>query len=119
MCAHNSKRNRESWLERKLPDYGRTVDIVTRGALKSMVGPGLLAVGTPIAVGIIFRLFNVGAEAVAALLMVGTIAGILMAILLNNGGGAWDNAKKFIETGAFGGKGSESSQGSSCRRYCR
>lgn len=89
------------------PDYGRTVDIVTRGALRSMVGPGLLAVGTPIAVGIIFRLFNVGAEAVAALLMVGTIAGILVAILLNNGGGAWDNAKKFIETGAFGGKGGE------------
>ncbi|MCL4540008.1 MAG: sodium-translocating pyrophosphatase [Bacteroidetes bacterium] len=89
------------------PDYGRTVDIVTRGALRSMVGPGLLAVGTPIAVGVIFRLFNVGAEAVAALLMVGTIAGILMAILLNNGGGAWDNAKKFIETGMYGGKGSE------------
>ncbi|MGO9480562.1 MAG: sodium-translocating pyrophosphatase [Candidatus Kryptoniota bacterium] len=89
------------------PDYGRTVDIVTRGALRSMIGPGLLAVGTPIAVGIIFRLFNVGAESVAALLMVGTIAGILMAILMNNGGGAWDNAKKFIETGAFGGKGSE------------
>lgn len=91
----------------ELPDYGRTVDIVTRGALKSMVGPGLLAVGTPIAVGVIFRLFNVGAEAVAALLMVGTIAGILMAILLNNGGGAWDNAKKFIETGSFGGKGGD------------
>ncbi len=89
------------------PDYGRTVDIVTRGALRSMIGPGLLAVGTPIGVGIIFRLFNVGAESVAALLMVGTIAGILMAILMNNGGGAWDNAKKFIETGAFGGKGSE------------
>jgi K(+)-stimulated pyrophosphate-energized sodium pump len=89
------------------PDYGRTVDIVTRGALKSMIGPGLLAIGTPIAVGIIFRLFNVGAESVAALLMVGTIAGILMAIFQNNGGGAWDNAKKFIETGAFGGKGGE------------
>jgi K(+)-stimulated pyrophosphate-energized sodium pump len=89
------------------PDYGRTVDIVTRGALRSMIGPGLLAVGTPIAVGIIFKLFNVGAESVAALLMVGTIAGILMAILQNNGGGAWDNAKKFIETGAFGGKGGE------------
>ena len=89
------------------PDYGRTVDIVTRGALRSMVGPGVLAIGTPIAVGVIFRWFNVGAEAVAALLMVGTIAGILMAILLNNGGGAWDNAKKFIETGMYGGKKSE------------
>ncbi len=89
------------------PDYGRTVDIVTRGALKSMVGPGLLAIGVPIGVGIIFKWFNVGAEAVAALLMVGTIAGILMANVLNNGGGAWDNAKKFIETGMYGGKRSE------------
>jgi K(+)-stimulated pyrophosphate-energized sodium pump len=88
------------------PDYGRTVDIVTRGALRQMIAPGLVAVGTPIAVGLIFRLFGVGAESVAALLMVGTIAGIVMATLLNNGGGAWDNAKKYIETGAFGGKGS-------------
>jgi len=53
------------------------------------------------------RMFGVGAEAVAALLMVGTIAGILMATFLNNSGGAWDNAKKFIESGAHGGKGSE------------
>ncbi|HKA36148.1 MAG TPA: sodium-translocating pyrophosphatase [Thermoanaerobaculia bacterium] len=88
------------------PDYGRTVDIVTRGALRQMIAPGLVAVGTPIAVGLIFRFFGVGAEAVAALLMVGTIGGIVVATFLNNGGGAWDNAKKFIETGAFGGKGS-------------
>jgi K(+)-stimulated pyrophosphate-energized sodium pump len=89
------------------PDYGRCVDIVTVGALKEMIAPGLLAVGMPIAVGIIFRLFGVGAEAVAALLMVGTIAGILLATFFNNGGGAWDNAKKFIETGQYGGKGSD------------
>jgi K(+)-stimulated pyrophosphate-energized sodium pump len=89
------------------PDYGRCVDIVTIGALKQMVLPGVIAVGTPVAVGLIFRLFGVGAEAVAALLMVGTIAGILTATFLNNSGGAWDNAKKFIETGAYGGKGSE------------
>jgi K(+)-stimulated pyrophosphate-energized sodium pump len=90
------------------PDYGRCVDIVTRGALREMIVPGLLAVLMPIFVGLIFRYaFNVGAEAVAALLMVGTMAGILMATLLNNGGGAWDNAKKFIETGQYGGKGSE------------
>jgi len=82
------------------------VDIVTIGALKEMVAPGLLAVGMPIAVGVAFRLLGVGAEAVAAFLMVGTIAGILMATMLNNGGGAWDNAKKFIETGEYGGKGS-------------
>src|ERR1041384_7780501 len=89
------------------PDYGRCVDIVTVGALKEMVLPGIIAVGTPVAVGVIFRAFGVGAESVAALLMVGTIAGILMATFLNNSGGAWDNAKKYIETGAFGGKGSD------------
>jgi len=92
----------------EMPDYGRTVDIVTRGALRQMIAPGLVAVGTPIAVGLVFRQLGVGAEAVAALLMVGTIAGIVVATLLNNAGGAWDNAKKFIETGAFGGKGSPS-----------
>src|SRR5438309_2342904 len=88
------------------PDYGTAVEIVTIGALKAMVAPGLLAVGMPIAVGLVFNvLFHVGAETVASFLMVGTIAGILMATLLNNGGGAWDNAKKFIETGEYGGKG--------------
>ena len=80
---------------------------MTVGALKEMVVPGLIAVTMPIAVGVIFRLFGMGAEVVAAFLMVGTIAGILMATFLNNSGGAWDNAKKFIETGAYGGKGSE------------
>jgi K(+)-stimulated pyrophosphate-energized sodium pump len=88
------------------PDYGRAVDIVTVGALKEMVAPGLLAVGMPIAVGLVFKLFHVGGEAVAAFLMIGTIGGILVATMLNNGGGAWDNAKKFIETGEYGGKGS-------------
>ena len=89
------------------PDYARCVDIVTVGALKEMVLPGLIAVGMPVAVGVVFRLFGIGAEVVAAFLMVGTIAGILMATVLNNSGGAWDNAKKFIETGVHGGKGSE------------
>jgi K(+)-stimulated pyrophosphate-energized sodium pump len=89
------------------PDYARCVDIVTVGALKEMILPGLIAVGTPIAVGLVFRFLGVGAEAVAAFLMVGTIAGILMATFLNNSGGAWDNAKKYIESGAYGGKGSE------------
>jgi K(+)-stimulated pyrophosphate-energized sodium pump len=88
------------------PDYGKAVDLVTVGALKAMVAPGLLAVGMPIAVGMTFKLFGVGAESVAAFLMVGTISGILVATMLNNGGGAWDNAKKFIETGEYGGKGS-------------
>ncbi len=94
------------------PDYGRTVDIVTKGALRQMVLPGLLVVCMPVAVGILFRVFKtaadptIAAEAVGGFLMVATIVGILMALTLNNGGGAWDNAKKYIETGAFGGKGS-------------
>src|SRR5262249_30505125 len=93
------------------PDYRTCVDIVTKGALKSMVAPGLLPVLVPLGVGFGFKYLSstpaTGAEAVAALLMIGTIAGILMATLMNNGGGAWDNAKKYIETGAFGGKGSD------------
>jgi K(+)-stimulated pyrophosphate-energized sodium pump len=95
------------------PDYGRTVDIVTRGALKQMILPGILAIGMPILVGLSFRMFIteadplIAAEAVAAFLMVGTIGGVLMATMFNNGGGAWDNAKKYIETGMYGGKGSE------------
>ena len=89
------------------PDYARCVDIVTAGALREMVMPGLLAVGMPIAVGLLLR-----AEAVAALLMVGTITGILMATLMNNSGGAWDNAKKYIESGVYGGKGSETHKAS-------
>ena len=89
------------------PNYARCVDIVTKGALKEMIPPGLLAIGMPIAVGLIFKQFGVGAETIAAFLMVGTIGGILLATFMNNGGGAWDNAKKFIELGAYGGKGSE------------
>ncbi|MFH1221114.1 MAG: sodium-translocating pyrophosphatase [Candidatus Eisenbacteria bacterium] len=93
------------------PDYGACVDIVTKSALRRMVAPGLLAVLMPVTVGVVFRVLFVGpgreliaAEAVAALLMVGTIVGILVALFLNNGGGAWDNAKKYIEAGAYGGK---------------
>ena len=76
------------------PDYARVVDITTRAALRQMVLPGVVAVATPIIVGVLL-----GAEAVAGLLMVGTIAGVLLATVLNNGGGAWDNAKKYIESG--------------------
>jgi K(+)-stimulated pyrophosphate-energized sodium pump len=76
------------------PDYARVVDITTRAALREMVAPGLLAVATPIAVGVVL-----GYQAVAGFLMVGTIAGVLLATVLNNGGGAWDNAKKYIESG--------------------
>jgi K(+)-stimulated pyrophosphate-energized sodium pump len=84
------------------PDYGNAVDITARAALREMIAPGILAVGTPILVGIIFRFAredNSGWLAVAGLLIVGTIAGIIMATFFNNGGGAWDNAKKFIEAG--------------------
>jgi K(+)-stimulated pyrophosphate-energized sodium pump len=76
------------------PDYARVVDITTRAALREMVLPGLVAVSTPIVVGLLL-----GHEAIAGLLMVGTIAGVLLATVLNNGGGAWDNAKKYIESG--------------------
>jgi K(+)-stimulated pyrophosphate-energized sodium pump len=92
------------------PDYGTSVDIVTKAALRQMVLPGLLVVLAPIVVGIVFKIFIspgeelIAAEAVAAMLMVGTIGGILLALVLNNGGGAWDNAKKYIEAGAHGGK---------------
>jgi K(+)-stimulated pyrophosphate-energized sodium pump len=99
------------------PDYGQCVDIATKAALREMVLPGLLPVVVPVAVGLIFRWLYYqmgqpasgasGAEVVGGLLMIGTITGILMALFLNNGGGAWDNAKKYIETGAFGGKRSE------------
>jgi K(+)-stimulated pyrophosphate-energized sodium pump len=84
------------------PDYARCVDIVTAGALKEMIAPGVLAVAMPVVVGLVLH-----AEAVAALLMVGTITGILLATAMNNSGGAWDNAKKYIESGIYGGKGSE------------
>jgi K(+)-stimulated pyrophosphate-energized sodium pump len=76
------------------PDYARCVDITNRAALREMVLPGLLAVAMPIVVGVIFK-----AEAMAAFLMVGTMAGVLLATVLNNSGGTWDNAKKFIESG--------------------
>ncbi|WP_165423288.1 sodium-translocating pyrophosphatase [Ktedonosporobacter rubrisoli] len=76
------------------PDYARCVDISTRGALRAMILPGLVAVLTPIVVGIIL-----GPQAEAGLLMVGTMGGIVVALFLNNGGGAWDNAKKYIEAG--------------------
>jgi K(+)-stimulated pyrophosphate-energized sodium pump len=101
------------------PDYSACVDIVTRSALKEMIKPGLLAVVSPIVVGLVFRsfadpddIYPIGAVSVAAFLMVGTIVGILLALLMNNAGGAWDNAKKFIETGAYGGKGSDAHKAS-------
>ena len=79
-----------------------------------MIKPGLLSVLSPITVGVLFRIVGsysnrplLGAEVLAGFLMFATSTGILMALFFNNGGGAWDNAKKYIETGMYGGKGSE------------
>ena len=83
------------------PDYAGCVDITARAGLRSMIAPSLLVVATPIILGVIFSRIPGydAAAAIAAFLMVGTIGGILLASYLNNGGGAWDNAKKMIEAG--------------------
>tara|TARA_Y100000590_G_scaffold200234_1_gene227503 strand:+ start:16375 stop:18429 length:2055 start_codon:yes stop_codon:yes gene_type:complete len=83
-------------------DYARAVDISTRGAMKEMVLPGLIAVAAPILVGAIL-----GPEALAGLLIGSIATGFLLAIMMANAGGAWDNAKKWVEAGHHGGKGSE------------
>lgn len=87
---------------RAKPDYDRCIAISTTAALRNMVLPGALAVGTPILVG-----FVLGREALGGLLAGAIATGLLLAITLANAGGAWDNAKKYIEEGRFGGKGSE------------
>ena len=84
------------------PDYARCVDISTQAALKEMVLPGIMAVIAPLAVGIIF-----GPEALGGMLGGALASGVMMAIMMSNAGGAWDNAKKYIEEGNFGGKGSD------------
>lgn len=96
------------------PDYAKCVEIVTRSALWNMIIPGLLATILPIIIGFAFRFIGymqndrfMGPQVIAGFLMVATIAGVLMALFLNNGGGAWDNAKKAIELiPKYGGKGS-------------
>ncbi|KAK9805230.1 hypothetical protein WJX72_007325 [[Myrmecia] bisecta] len=96
------------------PDYARCVSIVAASALREMIKPGLLAVLAPVVIGVVFRIIGawtgqplLGAKAVAGMLMFATVTGILMALFLNTAGGAWDNAKKYVESGAHGGKGSE------------
>ncbi|MBQ6663877.1 MAG: sodium-translocating pyrophosphatase, partial [Firmicutes bacterium] len=84
------------------PDYARCVDISTGAALKEMIIPGLMAIVAPLIVG-----FLLGAEALAGMLGGALASGVLLAIMMSNAGGAWDNAKKYIENGHFGGKGSE------------
>ena len=124
------------------PDHSRCVGLVTKAALREMRFPGLLCVLTPITIGVIFRFVGegkfcsyicryldtlsfsdyanfiatsrplLGAEVLAAYLMFGTTTGILMALFLDTSGGAWDNAKKYIELGNFGGKNSEAHKAS-------
>ena len=84
------------------PEYARCVDISTRGALREMITPGLMAVSAPLAVG-----FILGVEALGGLLIGAVGSGFVLAITMANAGGAWDNAKKYIEIGHFGGKGSD------------
>jgi K(+)-stimulated pyrophosphate-energized sodium pump len=85
----------------KRPDYARAVDITTRAALRGMIAPGLLPVLAPVIIGMVFNFIPLydAAMVVAAILMVGTITGIMVAAFMNNSGGAWDNAKKYIEEG--------------------
>ena len=85
------------------PDYARVVDICTKTSLRELMTPGLLAVLSPIIAG-----FALGAEALGAFLAGSILTGQLLAVMLSNSGGAWDNAKKYIEEGHYGGKGSES-----------
>ena len=84
------------------PDYAKCVDISTKAALREMVAPGILAILAPVAVGIIM-----GTEALGGMLAGAMASGVLIAIMMANAGGAWDNAKKYIEQGNYGGKGSD------------
>ncbi len=89
------------------PDYARCVDISTGAALKEMMIPGLMAVLVPIVVGLVL-----GGEALGGMLAGALVTGVLLAIFMANAGGAWDNAKKYVEEGNFGGKGSEAHKAS-------
>ena len=95
------------WQGTKKPDYGRVVDICTSTAQKELIGPGFLAIGTPILVG-----FVLGPYALGGFLAGMILVGQLLAVFMSNAGGAWDNAKKMIEDGLYGGKGSEAHKAS-------
>jgi K(+)-stimulated pyrophosphate-energized sodium pump len=87
---------------KSVPDYNRCIDISTKASLREMIAPGLLAILTPIGTGLIL-----GAAGLGGMLIGGLVSAIMLAVFMANAGGAWDNAKKFIEGGNFGGKGSE------------
>jgi K(+)-stimulated pyrophosphate-energized sodium pump len=90
------------WKGTKKPDYGRVVNICTQTAQKELIGPGFLAIMTPLLVG-----FLLGPYALGGFLAGMILVGQLLAVFMANAGGAWDNAKKMIEDGIYGGKGSE------------
>lgn len=91
------------------PDYAKCVDIVTQAALKEMLIPSLMPVVVPLVIGLGVGIFSpkIGAEMLGGALMGSIVTGLLLAIQMSTGGGAWDNAKKYIEEGNHGGKGSE------------
>ena len=104
------------------PDYNRCIAISTKAALQQMIVPGLITVSLPVIVR-----FALGKAALGGLLVGATVVGVCLALMMANGGGAWDNAKKYIEAGHFGGKGSDTHKaavdwrygGRSIQRYIR
>ncbi len=109
-CAASSARCPASWTERQRPNYATTVSIVTAAALREMIVPALIPVGVPIIV-VLLSVFGVlrgmtGAQLMGGILVGSIVTGLFLAISMTTGGGAWDNAKKYIEDGHHGGKGS-------------
>ncbi|MFA5094764.1 MAG: sodium/proton-translocating pyrophosphatase, partial [Candidatus Omnitrophota bacterium] len=99
--------DKEIWEGKKTPDYGRVVSICTAAAQSELIGPGLLAILAPILVGLLLH-----KEALGGFLAGMILSGQLLAVFMSNAGGAWDNAKKSIEDGIYGGKGSEAHKAS-------
>ena len=89
------------------PDTARCIDISTTAALREMIAPGVVAITMPIIIG-----FLLGKESLGGMLVGATLSGVLLALFMSNGGGAWDNAKKYVEGGQLGGKGSEAHKAS-------
>ena len=105
--VRNQLQDRDIWEGKKLPDYARVVSICTAAAQRELIRPGLLAILAPLLVGLLLK-----KEALGGFLAGMILSGQLLAVFMANAGGAWDNAKKFIEDGNFGGKGSEAHKAS-------